>query len=91
MTTDKEKTVQHSKPKKGKDRGRIVGTSVVVVLALIAFFAAATVLFYMIAAFLQGDWLNGVIALVVLVFLFMLLNRLIRVAANQQQLSEPKK
>lgn len=91
INTGGKNTLQPEAEEKREDRGRIAGTMVVVILALLAFFAAATVLLYTIAAFLRGDWLNGVIALVVLVLLFLLLNRLMRVAANRQQLSEPKK
>lgn len=52
---------------------------------LVLLFVAAAVVFLLIAELLSGQWLLAGSAVVVLVFLLWLGNRLVRVAANQNK------
>lgn len=64
---------------------RIAATALVAFGALVLLFAAAAVVFFLIAELLQGAWLLAGSALVVLVGLYLLAKRFVRVAANQNK------
>lgn len=73
-------------PKRGKgDGARTAGTALVAVGTLVLLFAAAAVVFFLIAELLSGQWMLAGSAVVVLGFLLWLGNRLIHVAANQNK------
>lgn len=66
-------------------RARIAGTALVAVGVVVLIFAAAATAFFLLAELLHGEWLLTGSAVVVLVGLLWLANRLIRVAANQNK------
>lgn len=73
-------------PKRGKgDGARTAATALVAVGTLVLLFAAAAVVFFLIAELLSGQWMLAGSAVVVLGFLLWLGNRLIHVAANQNK------
>lgn len=74
-------------PENTRQPGRILGTSVVACVFVILLLAIAALVFLLIASVVQGEWLMaGVYAFVVIVILF-IMNRLVRVAANQNKLT----
>lgn len=77
---------EEEKPAQEEGRtSRIVATALVALGALVLLFAAAGVVFFLIAELLQGAWLLAGAALVVLVGLYLLAKRFVRVAANQNK------
>lgn len=69
----------------GGDRARLAATALVALGTLALLFAAAVVVFLLIAELLQGEWMLAGSAVVVLGFLLWLGNRLVHVAANQNK------
>lgn len=71
---------------RGRGRGqRIVATAAVAACAVALLFAAAAVLLFLIAELLHGAWMLAGSAAVVLVGLYLLAKRFMRVAANQNK------
>lgn len=70
---------------KGNSGARIAATALVALGTLVLLFAAAAVVFFLIAELLSGQWLLAGSAVVVLGFLLWLGNRLVHVAANQNK------
>lgn len=73
---------------KAREEGRgtrVAVTAIVAVTAVALLFAAAAALFLLIAELLQSEWLLAGSALVVLVGLYLLAKRFMRVAANQNR------
>lgn len=68
-----------------RNGARTAATALVAVGMLVLLFVAAAVVFLLIAELLSGQWLLAGSAVVVLVFLLWLGNRLVRVAANQNK------
>lgn len=72
-------------PREGKNGARTAATMLVAFGTLALLFVAATVVFFLIAELLSGQWLLAGSAVVVLGFLLWLGNRLVHVAANQNK------
>ena len=64
---------------------RIAATALVAAGALVLLFAAAAVLLVLIGELLRGDWMLAGSAVVVLVGLYLLAKRFVKVAANQNK------
>lgn len=75
---------EESSPERGRG-ARIAGTAIVAVGVVVLIFAASVAAFYLLAGLLQGNWLMGVVSLVILAALLWLMSRLMRVAANQNK------
>ncbi len=71
-------------PEEGRGT-RIAGTAIVAVGSVALIFAGAAAAFFLLAELLQGQWISCIIAVVALAAVVWLLNRLIRVAANQNK------
>lgn len=71
--------------REGKNGARTVATVLVALATLVLLFAAAVVVFFLIAELVSGQWMLAGSAVIVLAFLLWLGNRLVHVAANQNK------
>lgn len=68
-----------------KTKSEIVGTAVVAVGVVVLLLCATAVVFVTFAALLRGDWIFMALGIVAFVLLYLLLSKLLRVAANQNK------
>ena len=84
MSDEPERIEQGSHPEREAGHGaRTAATALVAFGTLALLFAAAVVVFLLIAELTRGQWMLAGSAVVVLAFLLWLGNRLVHVAANQ--------
>jgi len=82
MVSSEEVSVENHKKEKS---GHAIGTFVVALGVVILLLAAATVVFVTFAAVLRSDWIFVGIGVVAFVLLYVILSRVLRVAANQNK------
>ena len=86
MSDEPERIEQGSHPEREEGNGaRTAATALVAFGTLALLFAAAVVVFLLIAELTRGQWMLAGSAVVVLAFLLWLGNRLVHVAANQNK------
>ena len=86
MNDESERIEQGSHPEREEGNGaRTAATALVAFGTLVLLFAAAVVVFLLIAELTRGQWMLAGSAVVVLAFLLWLGNRLVHVAANQNK------
>lgn len=86
MNDESERIEQGSHPEREEGNGaRTAATALVAFGTLVLLFAAAVVVFLLVAELTRGQWMLAGSAVVVLAFLLWLGNRLVHVAANQNK------
>lgn len=65
------------------NKGRIFGSAVVAIAALLALGCAAAALFFIVASLLRSEWLFALVGVVAFVLMYGAINRLLRVSANR--------
>lgn len=83
--SDVESTLQDVKD---AQKARIGGTAIVAIGVVVLLVIAAALVFFGIAALMRSDWMLLALIVVGVVVLLALLNRLMRVAANQNKIEK---